>query len=82
MDIDMRALRDLAQDKEISLERLFEAIEQALLLAYERTEGARAGEEALHARNHVLDRRYVSAIFGAAPIGVAEIVLHIDHNDG
>jgi len=40
MDIDMRALRDLAQDKEISLERLFEAIEQALLLAYERTEGA------------------------------------------
>jgi N utilization substance protein A len=42
MDIDMRALRDLAQDKEISLDRLFEAIEQALLLAYERTEGARA----------------------------------------
>ena len=41
MDIDMRALRDLAQDKEISLDRLFEAIEQALLLAYERTEGAR-----------------------------------------
>jgi N utilization substance protein A len=40
MDIDMRALRDLAQDKEISLDRLFEAIEQALLLAYERTEGA------------------------------------------
>ncbi|HXR73967.1 transcription termination factor NusA [Actinocrinis sp.] len=40
MDIDMRALRELAQDKEISLERLFEAIEQALLLAYERTEGA------------------------------------------
>ena len=42
MDIDMRALRDLAQDKEISLDRLFEAIEQALLLAYERTEGATA----------------------------------------
>jgi N utilization substance protein A len=41
MDIDMRALRDLAQDKEISIDRLFEAIEQALLLAYERTEGAR-----------------------------------------
>jgi transcription termination/antitermination protein NusA len=41
MDIDMRALRDLAQDKEISPDRLFEAIEQALLLAYERTEGAR-----------------------------------------
>src|SRR6185437_9973188 len=40
MAIDMRALRELAQDKEISLERLFEAIEQALLLAYERTEGA------------------------------------------
>ena len=38
MDIDMRALRELAQDKDISLDRLFDAIEQALLLAYERTE--------------------------------------------
>jgi N utilization substance protein A len=40
VDIDMRALRDLAQEKEISLDRLFDAIEQALLLAYERTEDA------------------------------------------
>jgi N utilization substance protein A len=55
MDIDMRALRDLAQDKEISLDRLFEAIEQALLLAYERTEGARpkARVELDHKTGHV-----------------------------
>jgi N utilization substance protein A len=55
MDIDMRALRDLAQDKEISLDRLFEAIEQALLLAYERTEGAhpKARVELNHKTGHV-----------------------------
>jgi len=36
MDIDMRALRALADEKGISLDRLFSAIEQALLLAYEK----------------------------------------------
>jgi transcription termination/antitermination protein NusA len=40
MDIDMKALRELAQDKEIPIDRLFAAIEQAMLLAYEKTEGA------------------------------------------
>jgi N utilization substance protein A len=43
MDIDMRMLRDLAQDREISLDLLYGAIEQALLHAYEHTEGARSG---------------------------------------
>jgi N utilization substance protein A len=43
MDIDMRMLRDLAQDREISLDLLYGAIEQALLHAYEHTEGARQG---------------------------------------
>jgi hypothetical protein len=47
-----------------------------------RAKGTRAGEEALHVRNHVLDRRYVGAVFGAASIRVAEIVLHIDNDDG
>ncbi|HEU4674916.1 MAG TPA: transcription termination factor NusA [Motilibacteraceae bacterium] len=39
MDIDMTALRGLVQEKEISLDTVIEAIEQALLLAYQRTEG-------------------------------------------
>jgi N utilization substance protein A len=43
MDIDMRALRALADDKGISLDRLFAAIEQALLLAYEKTVHERTG---------------------------------------
>ena len=47
MDIDMRMLRDLAQDREISLDLLYGAIEQALLHAYEHTEGARPGSRVL-----------------------------------
>jgi N utilization substance protein A len=39
VDIDMTALRSLVQEKEISLDTVIEAIEQALLLAYQRTEG-------------------------------------------
>lgn len=41
MDIDMRALRDLVREKEISFDLLVEAIEAALLIAYHRTEGSR-----------------------------------------
>jgi N utilization substance protein A len=40
MDIDMKILRTLEQEKEISLSVLVEAIEQALLTAYEKTPGA------------------------------------------
>ena len=39
MDIDMRALRALEHEKEISFSLLVEAIESALLVAYQRTEG-------------------------------------------
>ncbi len=51
MDIDVKLLRGLAQEKEIPFELLVEAIESALLIAYHRTEGARR-----HARA-VLDRQ-------------------------
>ena len=40
MDIDLAALRALEREKEISLDVLVPAIEQALLIAYHRTEGA------------------------------------------
>jgi transcription termination/antitermination protein NusA len=42
MDIDMSALRALEHEKEIGLDILVEAIEQALLLAYQRTAEAEA----------------------------------------
>ncbi|MPZ60035.1 MAG: transcription termination/antitermination protein NusA [Propionibacteriales bacterium] len=40
MDIDMNALRVLEREKDISLDVVVEAIEQALLVAYHRTPGA------------------------------------------
>jgi len=40
MDIDMAALRALAREKEIPFDLVVRTIEQALLLAYHRTEGA------------------------------------------
>ena len=40
MDIDMNVLRSLVSEKEISLDVLIDAIEQALLVAYHRTPGA------------------------------------------
>ena len=40
MDIDLAALRALERERDISLEVLIPAIEQALLVAYHRTEGA------------------------------------------
>jgi N utilization substance protein A len=51
MDIDISALRALEREKEIPFDLLVRTIEQALLLAYHRTEGAHP-----HARV-VLDRR-------------------------
>lgn len=40
MDIDLAVLRGVERERDISLEVLIPAIEQALLLAYQRTEGA------------------------------------------
>lgn len=40
MDIDLAALRALERDRDISLDQLIPAIEQALLVAYHRTEGS------------------------------------------
>jgi N utilization substance protein A len=40
MDIDLAVLRALEREKEISFDLVVEAIEQALLVAYERTDGA------------------------------------------
>ncbi|HET6728555.1 MAG TPA: transcription termination factor NusA [Jiangellaceae bacterium] len=42
MDIDLSVLRALEREKEISFDLVVEALEQALLVAYERTGGARA----------------------------------------
>ncbi|WP_328319935.1 transcription termination factor NusA [Streptomyces sp. NBC_00388] len=41
MDIDVKLLKGLAKEKEISFDLLVEAIESALLIAYHRTEGSR-----------------------------------------
>ncbi|GAA1610077.1 transcription termination factor NusA [Kribbella sancticallisti] len=51
MDIDMAVLRALEREKDIAFEVVVEAIEQALLVAYHRTEGAQQ-----HARAE-LDRK-------------------------
>ena len=42
MDIDLRVLRSLEREREISFDLLVDAIESALLIAYQRTEGAKA----------------------------------------
>lgn len=42
MDIDVKLLKGLAKEKEISFDLLVEAIESALLIAYHRTEEAAA----------------------------------------
>jgi len=51
MDIDISVLRSLEREREISFDLLVEAIEQALLIAYQRTEGSQP-----HARAE-LDRK-------------------------
>jgi transcription termination/antitermination protein NusA len=51
MDIDMAVLRSLEREKDISMDVVVEAIEQALMVAYHRTEGAQQ-----HARVE-LDRK-------------------------
>jgi transcription termination/antitermination protein NusA len=47
MNIDMAALRSLEREKDVSFDLLVEAIESALLIAYQRTEGANAHARAL-----------------------------------
>ena len=42
MDIDMSVLRSLEREKDISFDLVVKAIEDALLIAYFRTEGAAA----------------------------------------
>lgn len=41
MDIDLAALKGLERERDLSLNVIIPAIEQALLVAYHRTEGAR-----------------------------------------
>ncbi|MGI8336671.1 transcription termination factor NusA [Actinomadura scrupuli] len=55
MDIDMTALRSLESEKDISLELVAKAIEDAMLIAYHRTEGAapRARVQLDRATGHV-----------------------------
>ena len=40
MDIDLSVLRSLESEKDISMDLVIKAIEDALLVAYHRTEGA------------------------------------------
>ena len=40
MDIDVNALKALVREKELSWDLVVDSIEQALLMAYQRTEGA------------------------------------------
>ncbi|WIY81581.1 transcription termination factor NusA [Propionimicrobium sp. PCR01-08-3] len=47
MDIDLSALRAIERDKEIPLEYLLKALEDALLNAYEKTDGAKPGARIL-----------------------------------
>ena len=56
MDIDMSALKALEREKEISFPMLVEAIEAALLMAYQRTEGheAKARVELDRSNGHVV----------------------------
>jgi transcription termination/antitermination protein NusA len=63
MDIDMAALRALEREKEIPFDLLVRTIEQALLLAYHRTEGAEQ-----HARV-VLDRSSGHVVVWAQEMG-------------
>jgi N utilization substance protein A len=69
MDIDLAALRALERERDISLDVLIPAIEQALLVAYHRTEGAQP-----HARVE-LDRRSGHVVVWAAETGADGEVL-------
>jgi N utilization substance protein A len=68
MDIDMAALRMLEREKEIPFDLLVRTIEQALLLAYHRTEGAEQ-----HARV-ALDRKTGHVVVWAQEVDAAGAV--------
>ena len=74
MDIDVNALKALVREKELSWDLVIDSIEQALLVAYQRTEGAAAsarvevdrktGHVTVWAREELLDEDQVA---GTAP---------------
>ena len=68
MDIDMNVLRGLESEKDISMDLVIKAIEDALLVAYQRTEGAapvaRVG----------LDRQTGHVMVWAAETGLVDIL--------
>jgi transcription termination/antitermination protein NusA len=69
VDVDLSVLRALEREKEISFDLLVEALEQALLVAYERTEGAQ-----LHARVE-LNRKTGHVTVWAQDVDESEAVL-------
>ncbi len=69
MDIDMTALRGLEREKDVSFDLLVRAIEQALLVAYQRTEG-HAGTARVE-----LDRVSGHVVVWAAETGEDGVVL-------
>lgn len=74
MDIDVNALKALVREKELSWDLVIDSIEQALLVAYQRTEGAatsarvevdrKTGHVTVWAREELLDEDQVA---GTAP---------------
>ena len=62
MDIDLAALRALEREKDISLDVLVPAIEQAMLVAYHRTDGAQ------HRARVELDRKTGHVVVWAAEV--------------
>ena len=66
MDIDLAALRGLERERDISLDIIIPAIEQAMLVAYHRTEGAR------RLARVELDRKTGHVIVWARDEGVAD----------
>ncbi len=72
MDIDMSILRMLEREKEISFDVLVEAIEQALLTAYQKTPGAY--EEARVELDRKTLRTFVSNGFNHRCINVLKFI--------
>jgi len=66
MDIDLAALRGLERERDISLDVIIPAIEQAMLVAYHRTEGAR------RIARVELDRKTGHVVVWAREEGVAD----------
>ena len=77
MDIDVNALKALVREKELSWDLVIDSIEQALLVAYQRTEGAAAnarvevdrktGHATVWAREELLDEDQVAGTAPPAP---------------